>query len=148
MEETWVLCEKRRLTQVSGNFLTCRGQDSNPDSGERQLAVSGNASDRTAIGAGPSNPLGYVFFYVATFSISLLLIISLRSCSWDILHINSFLYVAIFSISLLHFCISRELQLFWAIVGPSDEIFQTTYLTYISFDSIQMIFIRRQFQQE
>ena len=31
--------------QVTSNFLTCRGQDSKPGSGERQIAVGGNALD-------------------------------------------------------------------------------------------------------
>ena len=43
------------LPQVTGNFLTYHGWDTNPDSGERQLAVSGNALDHRAIGAVPSD---------------------------------------------------------------------------------------------
>ena len=39
--------------KVTGNFLTCLGQDANPGSGERQLAASGNALDHTADRAGP-----------------------------------------------------------------------------------------------
>ena len=38
--------------QVTGSFLTFPGQDSNPGSGEGQLAVSGIALDHTAIRAG------------------------------------------------------------------------------------------------
>ena len=34
--------------QVTGNFLTCPRWNSNPDSGERRLAVSGNALDHMA----------------------------------------------------------------------------------------------------
>ena len=41
------------LPQVTGNFLTFPVWDSNPCSGERQLAVCGNALDHTAIRAGP-----------------------------------------------------------------------------------------------
>ena len=33
--------------QVIGNFLTCTSRDSNPGSGERQLALSGNVLDHT-----------------------------------------------------------------------------------------------------
>ena len=39
--------------QITDNFLTCLGRDSNPGINERQLTFSGNASDRTTIGAGP-----------------------------------------------------------------------------------------------
>ena len=39
--------------QLTGNFLACPGWDSNLGCGERQLAVSGNALDHTAIRAGP-----------------------------------------------------------------------------------------------
>ena len=42
------------LPQVTGNFLTYPGWDLNPDSGGRQLAVSGKALDHTAIRAGPA----------------------------------------------------------------------------------------------
>ena len=41
------------LPKVIGNFPTCSGWDLNLDSGERQLAVSGNALDQKAIRAGP-----------------------------------------------------------------------------------------------
>ena len=51
--ETRVPSENHRLPQVTGNILTCHGWDSNLDSGERQLAVSGNALDHTARRAGP-----------------------------------------------------------------------------------------------
>ena len=40
------------LPQVTSNILTCPDQDSNPGSGARQLAVSGNALDNTAIREG------------------------------------------------------------------------------------------------
>ena len=33
--------------QVTGNFHTCQGWDSNPGSGKRQLALSGNVLDHT-----------------------------------------------------------------------------------------------------
>ena len=39
--------------QVTGNFRTCSGRNSKPSSGERQLAVSGNALDDSAIRTGP-----------------------------------------------------------------------------------------------
>ena len=39
------------LPQVTGNFLTCPRLNSTLDSGERQLAVSGNTLDHTAIRA-------------------------------------------------------------------------------------------------
>ena len=42
-------------SQVTGNFPACSGRDSNMGSGKRQLAVSGNALDQTAIRAGPSS---------------------------------------------------------------------------------------------
>ena len=45
---------KPPLNLKSQATFTCPGCDSNPDSGERQLAVSGNALDHTAIRAGPS----------------------------------------------------------------------------------------------
>ena len=53
VEETREADENHRLTQVTGNFLTCPGQDSYTGSCERQLAVIGNALDHTAIRAGP-----------------------------------------------------------------------------------------------
>ena len=37
------------LSQVTGNFLACLGWDLNPGSGEIQRAVSGSASERSAI---------------------------------------------------------------------------------------------------
>ena len=52
VEETGGPCEKHRLTPSPGNFVTCPGWDWNPGSGDRQLAVSGNALDHTAIRAG------------------------------------------------------------------------------------------------
>ena len=52
MEETGVPGEDHRLT---GNFLTSPGRDSNPGSGERQLAVSGGSLDHTVVRAGPSH---------------------------------------------------------------------------------------------
>ena len=45
--------------QVTGNFLTCPGWDSNPESGERQLAVSGNALDHSANRVGSTIEIGY-----------------------------------------------------------------------------------------
>ena len=45
--------DKNHQLQVTVNILTCPGWDSNQDSGERQLAVSGNTRDHTAIRAGP-----------------------------------------------------------------------------------------------
>ena len=47
VEETRVLRENHILLRVTGNFLTCL------DSSERQLSVSGNTLDYTAIRAGP-----------------------------------------------------------------------------------------------
>ena len=44
-------------SQVTGNFLTCPGRGSNPDSGERQLEVSGIALDHIAIRAGPQGKM-------------------------------------------------------------------------------------------
>ena len=44
------------MPQVTGNFA-CPAWDSILESGERQLAVSGNALDHTAIRAGPKNEL-------------------------------------------------------------------------------------------
>ena len=38
------------LKVITGNILTCPGRDLNPGSGERQLAVRGNALDHTADG--------------------------------------------------------------------------------------------------
>ena len=49
MEETGVPGANHRQTQVIGNFLTCTRCYLNPDRGEKQLAVSGNALDHTAI---------------------------------------------------------------------------------------------------
>ena len=43
MEETVVPGEKHRLTPSHWNFVTKPGQDSNPDSGEKQRAVSGGS---------------------------------------------------------------------------------------------------------
>ena len=50
-QSTW----RKSKSQFTGNFLTCSGKDSDLDSGERQLAVSGNALDHTIIMAGPKN---------------------------------------------------------------------------------------------
>ena len=41
--------ETTTLPQVTGNFLTYPGEDSNRGSGERQRAISGNALDHLAI---------------------------------------------------------------------------------------------------
>ena len=43
--------------QDTSNFLTCPAWDSNTGSGERQLAVSGNDLDRTAIRPGPTEEM-------------------------------------------------------------------------------------------
>ena len=43
VEEMGVPSETTAEPQVTGNFPTCPVRDSNPGSGERQLAVSGNA---------------------------------------------------------------------------------------------------------
>ena len=57
MEETGVPGvpgeDYRLKPQVTGNFLTYLGRDSNPGSGERQRVVSGGAADHTAVRAGP-----------------------------------------------------------------------------------------------
>ena len=47
------LAKPDALPQVTGNFLTCLRWDSNLDSGEKQLAFSDNALDRTTIRTGP-----------------------------------------------------------------------------------------------
>ena len=47
------LSKTNNQPQVTGNFLTCPGRDSNPGSIERQRAVSCNALNDTAIRAGP-----------------------------------------------------------------------------------------------
>ena len=55
VEEIVVPAKNTTWPQVTGNILTCPSQDSNPGStGERQLAVSGNALDRKGIRAGPT----------------------------------------------------------------------------------------------
>ena len=49
MEEIGVPGKNHRLiAQVTGNFLTCPGRDSNSGSGERQLAVCVNALNHAA----------------------------------------------------------------------------------------------------
>ena len=48
---TGVPGENQHQTQATGNFPTCLGGDSG--SGERQVAVSGNALDHSTIRAGP-----------------------------------------------------------------------------------------------
>ena len=52
VEETRVPDETTAYLQVTGNFLTCHGRDSNLGSGERQLAIGGNALGHTAISVG------------------------------------------------------------------------------------------------
>ena len=53
VEETGVPFEKKHA-YPPGNFPTCPGWDLNLGIGERQLTVSGNALDPTAIRAAPS----------------------------------------------------------------------------------------------
>ena len=52
MEETAVPSQNHRLTPSHWQFSHMPWWNLNPDSGERQLAVSGNALDHTAIWAG------------------------------------------------------------------------------------------------
>ena len=63
MEETGVPGENHRLTPSHWQLSHIPGRDSNPGSGEEQLALSGGALDQTAIRAGPTLELmefGYV----------------------------------------------------------------------------------------
>ena len=53
VEEAKIPGENHCLTQVTGIFLKCPNQDPNSGGCERQIAVSGNALDYTAIRAGP-----------------------------------------------------------------------------------------------
>ena len=53
MDKTIVPSNNHRITPSHWHCTHLPCKDSNPGSGKRQLAVSGNALDHTAIGAGP-----------------------------------------------------------------------------------------------
>ena len=53
MEETGEPDENHRLSISHWQLSHMHGWDMNPDSGERHVAVRGNALDHTAIRAGP-----------------------------------------------------------------------------------------------